>query len=234
MIKCRTWPSTVCFSLAVPSSIPCSFCWILLITATPASFSFWSMPATTGTGTMPLVSCCAASSRCFFPAFAAASLHWKSGSATIAERMVNSAAWFSRSTLVVSSAARLNGPSVPQLPMPSTTFLVSRKGTVSAVGSFFPCSNTIPKSISTISPVRIWMRMFSACRSPIPSILPTMLQTAQDLVYFIFAVCHRIGSSPKRSRKKYRNDGEKFEHTVSNVSLFSAGFAFSSNARQAD
>ena len=47
------------------------------------------------------------------------------------------------STIVFSQHC-LNTPSTPDKPMPSTRSRVSRKGTVSGVGSVFPCSNATP------------------------------------------------------------------------------------------
>lgn len=41
----------------------------------------------------------------------------------------------------------LNTPSTPVTPMPSTMSLDSLKGTVSGVGSVFPCSNATPGSV---------------------------------------------------------------------------------------
>jgi hypothetical protein len=42
----------------------------------------------------------------------------------------------------------LNTPSIPDTPMPSSTSLVSLKGTVSGVGRIWPCSKAIPIKVT--------------------------------------------------------------------------------------
>ena len=57
---------------------------------------------------------------------------------------VLSSSWYVLIKAIVFSQHCLNTPSIPVRPIPSTRSLVSRKGTVSGVGSVLPCPKATP------------------------------------------------------------------------------------------
>ena len=84
----------------------------------------------------------------------------------------------------------LKRPSVPQIPRPSITSRVSRKGIVSGIGNLkehdirsfstlsityiFPWSKATPRSMWITSAVWVSIRIFCTCRSPRPTMYPTI------------------------------------------------------------
>jgi hypothetical protein len=88
-----------------------------------------------------------------------------------------------RKTSTVAWQHREKTPSSPPNPMPSTMSRVSRNGTVSGTDSNLPCSKHIPKSMGISSVVFVSTKILYECRSPRPTMYPTIELTATLRVY---------------------------------------------------
>mmetsp|Transcript_9326 Transcript_9326/g.32410 ORF Transcript_9326/g.32410 Transcript_9326/m.32410 type:complete len:333 (+) Transcript_9326:726-1724(+) len=135
-------------------------------------------------------------------------VHSTSGSCTNVSSTVMSVARLALRTPSVISAHRMNTPSHPVTPRPSTRFCVRRNGTRSGSFSSRPLSKRHAKSTWTTSAVVVSSRMFSPWRSPSPTMCPTMDHTAAVWAYAVLAAIHCAGSVNLLRKKRWNTGGK--------------------------
>mmetsp|Transcript_25760 Transcript_25760/g.25043 ORF Transcript_25760/g.25043 Transcript_25760/m.25043 type:complete len:285 (-) Transcript_25760:2273-3127(-) len=94
---------------------------------------------------------------------------------------------FFRSTLYTTSQVLTKTPFSLKIPKASMMLCVSLNGTISGILSLAPFSKMQSKSTCVTSPVWLWIRMLSPCRSPSPITYPIIDQMAVDRTKFTLA-----------------------------------------------